>query len=386
MVIWIGVQNIEEERTSRRSLLLLCISIGLLVLARADGFIAGLLACGYLFVKGRRRAAAATAATLAGVFVTLVSWRAAYYHDVLPNTYYAKVTSTLAHRLRSSAKELGGITSRQGLGIYLLAIAFCAIRLARSFLRQPRSAIRDLRFDLVFAIVWLSYWLYVGGDNFEDRFLIILIPMGIFLLLGTILRGAKDSIVHFVVAAAVFVQLLPVVRQDQFGKRFASKYDNRIKLGKFLKNRPGRLLATDAAGKIPFFSELRTIDMLGLCDAQIGHKRATEFIPGHTTEFIPGHSKYDTEYVLSLKPDLIYTSFLGDGLDVFNISADRYRSAGYRVHYVVNIGPQSREADDILDVANRRDEDIAMLAHMGWRGVLLERGLPVSDRAPENHP
>ena len=106
------------------------------------------------------------------------------------------------------------------------------------------------------------------------------------------------------------------------------------------------------------------------------------------TDFVPGHSKHDIDYVLSLKPDLISIAFEGDGLDLSETGSARlganeaslpvakYRGAGYRLHYVVNTGPTTRGDDDILDVLNRRSDDIILLAHIGWRGAVLERELP----------
>jgi hypothetical protein len=370
--IWVGVANFEESRSSRRSLALLCTCAGLLVLARADGFISGLLAAGYLLVKGKRRAAATVGATLFCTYAALVSWRMAYYHDILPNTYYAKVTSTLLVRLRSAVKELGGIVSRDGIGGYLMAIAFSLAPFVRRFVKEPYASFRDLHFGLVFSVAWLGYWLYIGGDTFEDRFLIILIPIGIFLLLGTVLRDAPKAVGAFAVAVLILFQLTPIVRLEQFGKsrEAAAKYDHRIKLGKFLKEHTSaRSLATTAAGKIPFFSELPTLDMLGLCDKHIGRLKVTEFVVGH--------SKHDTEYTLAKKPDVIAVTFDGDGLDVMNMKAEQYQRAGYRIHYVVNNSATSRGDDDILDVLSRKEADIVLLTHIGWR-------LAVLDRAPGN--
>ena len=88
-----------------------------------------------------------------------------------------------------------------------------------------------------------------------------------------------------------------VVLDDRFLYTF-EKYDRNIELGRYLgKNYQGKLLASDAAGKIPYYSGLRTIDMLGLNDRHIARIQPTFFEVGH--------NKYDADYVLSLCPDLI---------------------------------------------------------------------------------
>jgi hypothetical protein len=64
------------------------------------------------------------------------------------------------------------------------------------------------------------------------------------------------------------------------------------------------VLATPVAGAMPFFSELKTIDMLGLNDVHIAHKKV-EMGVGYT-----GHEKFDNAYVVARKPTYIY---LGEG-------------------------------------------------------------------------
>jgi arabinofuranosyltransferase len=63
----------------------------------------------------------------------------------------------------------------------------------------------------------------------------------------------------------------------------------------------GTLLATDAAGAIPFYSGLKTIDMLGVNDRHIAHLSVPNM--GHGTA---GHEKRDFAYVLSRRPDIIF--------------------------------------------------------------------------------
>jgi hypothetical protein len=66
------------------------------------------------------------------------------------------------------------------------------------------------------------------------------------------------------------------------------------------------LVAVDAAGAIPYFSNLRSIDMLGLNDAHIGRHHDESF--GHGVQ---GHELGDGAYVLSREPDIIVAGVLG---------------------------------------------------------------------------
>jgi hypothetical protein len=364
--IWVLVEHVVQAR-SKRALPLLCFTIVLLVLARADGFVMPVFAVGYLALKRNWRAAAGCAAFLVVTLGLLFAWRLNYYQDLWPNTYYAKVTSSLALRLKSAVRELGGIMARQGLVFYLASIAACAGLLLRELRARGLVAVREASFGLVFSVSWLSYWLYVGGDNFEDRFLIVLIPIGIYLLFGVALKGARPATLYFVVATCALVQLSVLVREDQFSKTFGKKYDRWITLGRFLAvNRPGRVLATGAAGKIPYFSGLKTIDMLGLNDRYIGHLPARRFVAGHC--------KYDENYVLRRAPELIFGRFEGDGLDFdLGLSREKYEQAGYRVRFLLNTQRQSQGASDVIDVAGWTDQQIIIKAARGFNEAIAER-------------
>ena len=68
------------------------------------------------------------------------------------------------------------------------------------------------------------------------------------------------------------------------------------------------LFATNTGGSIPYYSQLRTVDMLGLNDTHIAHREISWLGSGPA-----GHEKGDGAYVLSRKPDYIqFGSSLGD--------------------------------------------------------------------------
>jgi len=61
---------------------------------------------------------------------------------------------------------------------------------------------------------------------------------------------------------------------------------------------PGTLVATNAAGALPYFSDLPVIDMLGLTNRHIARARPD-------TEGWIGHERGDGAYVLDREPDLV---------------------------------------------------------------------------------
>ena len=372
VAIWANVEAFAAGE-SRRSLVFVCLAQGLLVLARADGFVTGAIVTAYFVVTRRPAAARSVFATTVGVFLAMVSLRYLYYGAIWPLTYYAKVTTTLPKRVLAALSQFGGVASRHGVLPYEVALLFASLAWLRNLRVNGALELRTVPFGVFFSVAWMSYWFYIGGDNFEDRFLLPLIPITVTLIFQ--LLGAEGRVAWpMFVTLALALQLSPVVRDERFGKQLRRKYDYRVELGKYIgAHWPGKVLATPAAGKIPFYSRLKTIDMLGLTDAHIAHVQPATFIPGH--------SKEDSEYVLGRKPDLIAGLLWGDELGIgVGLDEAQYEPAGYRVRLLVNSTAVSRGPEDILDVSARSHDELLLLAHRGWRGVLLERYAPTTER------
>jgi arabinofuranosyltransferase len=354
----------EETARDRRTL---AVAVVAMTCLRVDGFVTAGLASTYLFLRGRQRFGVQLAALTALTVGSIVAARLSYFGEILPLTYYAKVTSTPLRRLMVGLRQLGGATARHGLLPYLLALASSAATLVKhsSSLRGLSS---KLGFTTYFSVLWLGYWLYIGGDHYEDRFLIVLIPMAMPLLLELVSLAEHRVVQRAFLGLVLAVQLSPIVREARFGKSLAPKYDYRVEVGRYIKNAwPNRLLAATAAGKIPYISGLPCIDMYGLTDRHIAHVAPLRFVPGH--------SKEDGEYVLSRRPDLIAALFDDDDLRISDeLTPERYRAAGYVIRLVVNTQPQSKAPlPDIIDVLGKPHEEISVLAHSGWHMAVLER-------------
>jgi hypothetical protein len=95
--------------------------------------------------------------------------------------------------------------------------------------------------------------------------------------------------------------------------------------GKWLKNNvsPETVIAVGPAGKIPYYSELYTIDMWGLNNDYIAKTESKRLQAGH--------KKFDFEYVLTLNPEFIigYAGFTDEDMAVryekFNAPEDEYK-------------------------------------------------------------
>lgn len=344
-------------------ILTLCLAMMFSILARADGFILPIIAILFLLFKARGRSALFCSISVILTVSIYFLWRYNYYGHFLPNSYYLKAFGQPMVRFASAIKRLGNIAIKKGLLVYILI-----------FLFSLGDAIRNkkIRFSTVFGLSWLLYWIYIGGDSFDERFLVVLYPLGIFTLLEYIPKALNTKIISSIILIAM-LQLIPLYNifdPDRSFEYSFSKYDPLITLGKFLgRNYAGKTLAAEPAGKLPYFSGLRTIDMLGANDEHIAHKKIKE-----VDHFVPGHIKFDPDYVLSRKPDIIVAwAMLNPDIDLYTgLTREKYERAGYFIRYVVNNKRDSSDSN-IIDVKNLDRTRIAQLISKGYKWIVLER-------------
>ena len=131
-----------------------------------------------------------------------------------------------------------------------------------------------------------------------------------------------------VVAGAVL--LVPGLAKAGTINATYAHYDRKwIFIGRALRSRvpPDSTIALSPAGAIPYYTRLRTIDILGLTDAHIAR------VPVDPRVRRKGHQKHDGGYVLARAPDLL---ILGNGILV----ASREGSPGRLVWYPeLGVGP-----------------------------------------------
>ncbi len=287
---------------------LLSIVLVLLILARADGFVFVGIVLAYLAVNGRLRGALGYGLSVAILSAPYVFWRHSYYNDFLPNTYYAKVAGTVYQRVRYASRQLMDLSLSVGLLPHLMVTAAGFGVTVRDFRLRRFWSGEAIPFEGIAAVGWVGYWLYIGGDALNERFVLILFALGISALIRGLRHDLETRAGAFLLAVVLMLQLAPLAMDPRF-RLTLEKYDRWKTLGRFLAEaHPGQSIAVDAAGKIPYFSGLYTIDMLGLADTFVAHQEAS-FV-------VPGHSKSDAGYVLRRKPDLI-AAYIGTRRDLF---------------------------------------------------------------------
>jgi arabinofuranosyltransferase len=248
-----------------------------------------------------------------------------YYGDILPNTFYLKMTGyPMLVRWVAGAISYYQFVFRLNLGLVALALASTWI--------WPRRTAQML----LWAFVGQSaYEIHVGGDAWgwgvlASRYVTVVLPLffcmaayGAVNLLGALearfapLRKAlaggplrlgvlgiallSFNQIHNLEAFASWALVTPPfeVRGNQ----------RRVEYALYLKSitRPEARIAIVYAGAIPYFAERRFVDLLGKNDPQVARlpmRRA-----GGVWKYIgfyPGHLKWDYAYSIGeLKPDVV---------------------------------------------------------------------------------
>lgn len=267
-----------------------------------------------------------------------------YYGQLLPNTFYAKGVTDIRMNLLLGVKYIIlCIGSRFYLFGFILFIPF-------------GRALNDFKqsYLLLFAAIYTLYIVAIGGDwMFANRLFVPLIPIlfilssiGIFRAVEKLESFSKLRKMNFTIplvtiicvllfiVTLVFLEYKQLIIKDE-NYRYEMQWS---RFGQWLKkNVPAEtVIAVGPAGKIPYYSELYTIDMWGLNNSYIANTKSKR--PQ------AGHKKYDFEHVLSMNPEFIigYAGFTDDDVppryERFNTPEEEYKS----IDVVFRLKPEYR--------------------------------------------
>ncbi len=324
-------------------------------LTRADGLLFPLLFAAVLLLRELRRgerplAAATLFAAPAFAFCGQLLFRRLYYREWLPNTAYVKVAFT-PHRVYTGAVYCWHCMAMEP-GLLLLAVLGCVLLLRRGE-RYPA---------LLLSIVPSVYGLYlvlVGGDIFlaARQFL----PIILFLCFSAAEVGRFASTTSglrrpFTLAALVLcVASVALSRQYAQGALLERWEFQARSLGLFFNSAFGQkhpLLVSDAAGALPYYSEMEAIDPLGLTDSHIAHHYSAARGNGYL-----GHELGDGKYVLDRKPDLvIFFPPVGSRLPLLPSDEEIYNDPRFSPLYQL-VGFRVSGPPDVLSQVYVRRED-----------------------------
>lgn len=256
------------------------------------------------------------------VYAPYFLWRYSYYGYLLPNTFYAKVGASAPPLLRGLSYSLLFVET-YGIVPVVVAVAYFYTRIQRPAAAQG-GKLGFASSLLVFQIAaYTAFIIWVGGDQLVMyRFFVPLLPLIYLLTLRGIagIFSQKDErassgkrrrwLFHtaelgLFLGAVVLTALPSFAGREQhrvFSVEKPADGDRKI-VGEWLRENadPETTIALIPAGIIPFYSGLKTIDLVGLNDVRIAHTKVANFGKGE-----PGHEKYNSAYVLEQRPDLIF--------------------------------------------------------------------------------
>jgi arabinofuranosyltransferase len=299
---------LEETNTGAKSLLLPGFLLALLCLTRLDGALFTVTTVAVILIVGRaKRGAWHKAFTLAALpllFTLLqIAFRRAYYGEWVPNTALVKFIPSFKHALDGWAYVRAGAFPI--LPLIAVAAGSVVVSVWKNFMRARMVLLSAM------LLAWTAYIVIIGGDIFPAwrHFVPLLVLLVLMAAIGAEWIATQTRRVHILTTSIVLVLLLGlfVVLQgrDSENRRALSErweWDGRA-VGMLLKQAFGKqqaVMAVDPAGCLPYWSELTSIDMLGLNDY---------FLPRHPPPGVGqgaiGHELGDGQYVLSRQPDLV---------------------------------------------------------------------------------
>lgn len=293
--------------------------LGIGVLVRMD-FVVTLLTLAALGATlhpaGRAKHLALGIGTALATLALLTSARLIYFHDLLPNTYYLKLTGypTGLRVIRGAWALVGSVLRSNGL---LALVPIGALLIARE------NARRALMVVVAPFLAQCAYSVWVGGDAWEDaipcnRYLAIATPGLLVAAAWTVTvvagrldpRGRLGPVPATGLALAALLAIAPF-RATLLLDPLPGMQKNQDLVIRALAVRamtqPGATVAATGIGTIGYYSERSVVDLLGKCDRHIARlpmHRAVGQNP--LTYFFPGHLKWDYRYSLGvLKPDIV---------------------------------------------------------------------------------
>jgi hypothetical protein len=322
---YLTIRSMNDESFSRVVYLLLFIG----TFVRMDMVVPYLVFLGYLVVfqpKYRKQHFIWGIGLLALSMIAQTLFRYFYYGDLLPNTYYLKMTGmSVILRVKRGLYVLYQFIREFNWVLFTLPFVVLIFRLEKT----------SILLALLFA-AQIAYSVYVGGDAWEhkggaNRYIAVAIPL-FFVLFVSGLEQIKESLLNAVkdnrniIKVVGEIALVVITFISLLNFNFNKENLNNIKRifllysPSFIEGNvwnlelvqavnkvttPEAEIAVIGAGSIPYFTGRQAIDILGKCDSYIAHLPSR--IPaGGISDFRPGHMKWDYEHSIGkFLPDMV---------------------------------------------------------------------------------
>ena len=236
------------------------------------------------------------------IYIIYTILRINYYGQLLPNTFYAKVSGF--DNAYNGVKYIFSCLWRYG---YIPLLLY-------SFINTKKLVSKTKWGKTLFAVVvsWLCYIIWVGGCFMEYRFMVAILPYIVIIIVQMVMKPIHRNFQRILLVVLVALSILHSLTFNGEGNIESVKGLNNwilagrwpavgMTLGKLFGEADSEItIATTAAGAIPYYSNLRTIDMLGLNDAWIAHNGFYE------NSSKPGHQRYaPTQYLIDQRVNIV---------------------------------------------------------------------------------
>ncbi|MFC2155484.1 hypothetical protein ACFLRB_03205 [Acidobacteriota bacterium] len=316
--------------------------------------------------KNRFRESLVLFAPLLIVLVAQTVFRFLYYGELLPNTYYLKMTGYPVF-----------LRIMRGLLVFIDFLwkpAFLLYLLPMALLFSKKSKI--LRLPALLVLGQVGYSIYVGGDSWEwygicNRFIVVVMPLFFILFASAIHKMIGIYHWRFLSKSRRYLAkafLIVFLILSQFAFNATNKRDDfapwlltnppfevkgikaNLDIGLLIEKItfPETKIALTWAGTVPYFINRKYIDLLGKNDRTIARTRmhrfedteplfSNNFLKSPYTFFYPGHLKWDFDYsIRQLKPDVIMQTW-GNQDELFRllekdyISLKAFKAKGFQI-------------------------------------------------------
>ncbi len=321
-VLALGLYLLQRDAVTRRtgSRWVAGVPFAALALLRADGVLLGVLAFAGAFVadaldgtasavrqdRGARaaRRAIGPVLVLACAVTAQLAFRRFYYGAWQPNTALAKLAF-------NRDRLLLGLAYVQH-GYHAVAVMLVVALVATVVLKDRVRPAVVISWTVIAG--WSAYLVLVGGDIFPGWRQLVFVMVPLAMLAGELAEPVAETffgrprwmpLAAIAATGVVAWGHYAVQRTDSENRRAEAERWEWDGLGvaavlkkAFSHSQP--LLAVDAAGALPYWSDLPSLDMLGLNDSYIARHPPPSFGHGQI-----GHELGDGAYVLRRAPDLV---------------------------------------------------------------------------------
>ncbi len=239
-------------------------------------------------------------------------WRYSYYGYLFPNTFYAKAPSLNLANLERGWNTLGEVFTSWSV-LPLLLLGFFALPSARTN--------RIWYLFAGFVVITAIYFISIGGDFvvwFGPRFFMPVLPFillmaaeGIYRIISAFQLQGMHHVLIWLIPLGLILNGLWFSWPARFDQLtfFKAQMRSWRDLGIWMKvNLPAETkIATDAAGLIPFYSNLYAIDMFGLTDEYVAHLDVPDIGRRKVA-----HEKFDPLYILRRKPECLVSTWMNE--------------------------------------------------------------------------